>query len=149
MLVALPILATADAVARVFQQRTGDLVRPLPWAIMLPMVVGLVACAAGVSLSAMSLVPPNRPYALVATALVASGLMIFVARRTGQQAFVWATLFGLTCVYQFSPMFFMQIVIALRDRGAELVGEQRLPFAFYGLTYFPLLAGLLIEAYRL
>ena len=32
-LVALPVLLTADAVARVFQQRTGDLVRPLPWSI--------------------------------------------------------------------------------------------------------------------
>ena len=42
VLTAIPVLLTADTVAKVFQQRTGDLVRPLPWAIIGPMALGLL-----------------------------------------------------------------------------------------------------------
>ena len=39
VLVAAPVLASTDAANRVFQRRTGDLVRPLPLAILLPLLV--------------------------------------------------------------------------------------------------------------
>jgi hypothetical protein len=58
VLVAIPVLCTADAVARVFQQRTGDLVRPLPWPIVGPLALGLVLCAGGIFLAGASLLPP-------------------------------------------------------------------------------------------
>ncbi len=148
LLVAIPILGTADAIAAVFQKRTGDLVRPLPWAIVLPVIVGLLLCATGVVLSGVSLVPPSRPHALVVTAAVAAGLMALMARRTGKQAFVWAMLVGLTLAYNFSPMFFMDIVQAIKARGATMVRESRLPFAFYGLTYLPLLLVLTFASQR-
>ena len=65
VLVALPVLLTADAVARVFQQRTGDLVRPLPWSIIGPLVLGTGLCCAGFVLAATGW---PRPYAMVPTA---------------------------------------------------------------------------------
>lgn len=143
VLTALPVLLTSDAVARVFQQRTGDLVRPLPWAILVPLGVGLLLCAAGLALAGTSLLPPNRPYALVLTAAATAGLMALVARRTGKQAFVWATLLCATAAYNFSPAFFVDLARQLIADGAELVREERLPYAFYGLTYVPLLLGLI------
>jgi hypothetical protein len=147
VLVAIPILGTADSVARVYQQRTGDLVRPLPWTIVLPVIVGLVLCAAGVVLSAEGLLPPSRPsYALVLASAAAGGLMALIARRTGKPAFVWAMLIGFTLAYNFSPMFFLNIVKELRDQGAMVVHESKLPFAFYGLTYLPLLSVLVIAS---
>jgi len=51
VMVAVPILLTADAVARVFQERTGDLVRPLPWSIVAPIVLSLVLCTGGIVLA--------------------------------------------------------------------------------------------------
>jgi hypothetical protein len=148
VLVAVPVLAAGDALARVFQQRTGDVVRPLPWSVLAPLGVGLVLCAAGVCLAATGLADRPRPHghALVLAAAVAAGLMEMVARRTGKSAFVWAMLAGLTIAYQFSPSFFLDLVKALARRGAELVNEPRLPYAFYGLTYLPLLAGVMTAA---
>jgi hypothetical protein len=142
-LVAIPILATADSLARVFQQRTGNLVRPLPWSVVLPIIAGAILCVAGLSLAGMSVLPPLRPYALVATAAVVSGLMLTLARRTSKEAFVWAMLVCLAVVYNFSPLFFMEIVKTVLSQSAEMVRENRLPFAFYGLTYMPFL-GMLI-----
>jgi hypothetical protein len=144
VLMAMPVLAAGDAVARVFQQRTGDLVRPLPWSVLAPLGAGLLLCAAGMCLAATGLVPPpHRGHALAVAAAITAGLMTLVARRTGKAAFVWAMLAALTIAYQFSPAFFLDVVLILARRGAELVHEPRLPFAFYGLTYLPLLAALM------
>ncbi|MCA9122165.1 MAG: hypothetical protein KDB11_18380 [Planctomycetales bacterium] len=137
-LVAIPVLLTADAVAYVFQQRTGDLVRPIPWPIMLPIVVGVMLCATGVALAGAGLLN-GVPYAVVPTAALAAILMALVARRTGHAAFVWAMLGCMTLAYNFSPVFFQELVIAARDRGASALNESKLPYAFYGLTYLPLI----------
>lgn len=115
-LVAIPVLLTADAVAYVFQQRTGDLVRPIPWPIMLPIVVGVMLCATGVALAGAGLLN-GVPYAVVPTAALAAILMALVARRTGHAAFVWAMLGCMTLAYNFSPVFFQELVIAARDRA--------------------------------
>ncbi len=41
VLFACTILLTARSAAEVFKQRTGNLVRPLPWSLMAPLVIGL------------------------------------------------------------------------------------------------------------
>lgn len=148
VLVAIPLLTTADAVARVFQERTGDLVRPMPWAILMPLIVGLTLVSIGIVLTAPGLIPPNRPYAMWFAAAIATALLILAARRTGKQAFVWAALVTLTMAYQTTPAFFMEFVKAIRDHGAHLVREESLPYAFYGLTYLPLMIGLTAFAAR-
>src|SRR5262245_15237359 len=149
VLVAIPVLLTADAVAHVFQQRTGDLVRPLPWAIVLPLLAGLVLTAAGVALSGMSIVPPERPYALVLSAALAAALLAVVAHRTGKQAFVWAMVVCVTLAYNFSPVFFLEAARDVVDQASHAIREQRLPYGFYGLSYLPLLLGLMLVSWFL
>ena len=148
VLVAIPVLLTADTVARVFQQRTGDLVRPIPWPIMLPTVVGLILCAAGNMLAGSELLT-SIPYAVVPTSILTAVLMAVIARRTGKAAFVWATLGHITLAYNFSPVFFQQFVKTIRDQGAAALSEPSLPYAFYGLTYLPLIVGAIIAAQQL
>ncbi|MGE0760245.1 MAG: hypothetical protein AB7O38_24745, partial [Pirellulaceae bacterium] len=145
VLVAIPVLLTADAVARVFQERTGDLVRPWPWSIMLPLTAGLVLCSAGIILALLRF-STAVPYALVPTALLVSVLMGVVARRTRHSAFVWASLAALTLAYNFSPIFFQGLARFLLEQGAAAVRERRLPLAFYGLTYLPLILGTALAA---
>ncbi|HEX3315621.1 MAG TPA: hypothetical protein VHR72_12050, partial [Gemmataceae bacterium] len=144
MLVAIPVLATADALARVFEQRTGNLVRPLPWSVLAPIFVGLTLCSAAMALSAIDLFRPAQPAALLATTVGVSGLLLLLARRTGKEAFVWAMLFGLTLAYFLSPRFFAEAVNSLKAQGALAVNESKLPVAFYGVTFLPLLVTLLV-----
>jgi hypothetical protein len=138
VLTAVPVLLTADAVARVFQQRTGDLVRPLPWAVMLPLVIGLALCALGTIWAlAQGLL---FPMALVPTAAIAAAMMAIVARRTGHRAFVWAMLLLTLLAYNFSYVFFREVAAQVIHTGARAIHEARLPLAYYGLTYLPFLA---------
>lgn len=137
VLVALPVLLTADAVARVFEQRTGGLVRPIPWSISGPLTAGIVLCAAGLVLALTGW--PGSPV-VVPAAVLAAVAMGIVAHRTGQTAFVWAMLFGVALAYQTCPVLFRGILLQLRDQATAAVHEPRLPFAFYGLTYCPLIA---------
>ncbi len=140
VLVSIPVLMTADAVTHVYQKRTGDLIRPWPWSILLPFLVGLGLCAAGVCLAATNF---PRPYALVPTAGLIAIMMAVIARRTQNSAFVWTMLVSVLLAYNFSPVFFMELARSVVHHGASAVHEQRLPFAFYGLTYLPLLIALL------
>ena len=148
VLVAIPVLLTADAVARVFQDRTGGIVRPIPWPIMLPMVIGVTLCATGIVLAGSGLLN-GVPYAVVPTATLAASLMAIVARRTNKVAFVWAMLGCTTLAYNFSPVFFQELVQTLRDQGASALNESRLPLAFYGLTYLPLIVASVLVALQL
>jgi hypothetical protein len=102
-----------------------------------PLALGIALCAAGVVLAGTVL--PQRPYALVPAAGLAAVLMAVTARRTGKQAFVWAMLAGVMVAYNFSPIFFAEVARAILQQGARVVQEERLPYAFYGLTYLPLL----------
>ncbi len=77
VLVALTVLMTADAVARVYEQRTGGLVWPWPLSIALPMVVGLLTGAAGVALASVDFALARDGRALV----VAAGLAAVVIER--------------------------------------------------------------------
>lgn len=150
VLTAIPVLLTSDTVLKVFQQRTGNLVRPIPISIIAPLVVGLLLCATGVCLALTGL---PRPYAVVPVALLSAGALMIVAQRTGSQAFTWAGIAALLLGYQFSPLFFLEFARTVVQNGAAAVHEQRLPLAFYGLTYLPILilftgASVLLERFR-
>lgn len=146
VLTAIPVLLTADSLARGFLQVHGQVKRPFPWSIVLPVFLGLALTATGVCLAAL-----NFPHgvALVPTASLAALLLGIVAHRTQNRAFVWAMLAGVLIAYQSSPVFFRDIARQLVEHSATAVHEARLPIAFYGLTYFPLLAGLTVLASRL
>lgn len=136
VLTAVPVLFTTDAIAKVFLQRTGDLVRPLPWSIVLPLFVGLVLCFVGVGMSAIGF-----PFSMALTpaAGLAAVMMLMTARRTGHSAFVWMSLLSVAVAYQATPAFFQEVARSVVSSAASAVREQRLPVAFYGLTWLPLI----------
>ena len=134
------ILMTARAVADVHRQRTGGKMRPLPWNILAPLVVGVAMSLFGVAVSfhGFSYVSQTT-YAVVPSALLA-GLMMFQAtRETDQRAFVWIGLVLMAISYQCAPTLFAGLVQQLKSNAAYAVGEERLPLAFYGLSYLPFL----------
>jgi len=139
VLTAIPMLLAADAVADVFRQRTGNLVRPLPWSIMLPLITGLMLCATGVALAAA---PFNtRPlFALVPTALLAAAVLARVAQRTERQTFVYGALVLIAAAYRFAPVYFAAAAKAFINSAATAIHEPKLPIAYFGFTFVPLLA---------
>lgn len=137
VLIAVPIVLTADTVASVFRQRTGELLRPLPWSVVLPVLVGVLLCAAGIGLAATDW---PTPFALVPTATLAAVVFACVAQRTERRGFVWLMLVCTLLAYQFSPLFFRSLALSIVQQGAVAVNESKLPIAFYGLTYLPFLA---------
>lgn len=145
-LISLPVLMTADTVARVFEQRNGGLVRPIPWSISGPLALGTLLSAGGVILAMVGF--PASP-AVVPTAVIAAIAMGIVAQRTQQKAFVWGMLVCIAIGYQTCPVFFKELVLQVRDQAAAAVREQRLPYAFYGLTYAPLIIVFTLTAARL
>lgn len=147
VLVAATVLTTADTIARVFQQRTGDLIRPLPAAIISPIVVGLILCATGLFLATTAIGSAAQPLAMSPTAAIAAALLFLVARRTHHRAFVWAGMLSLTIAYQFTPVFFREVALQVVQSGASLIGERKLPVAFYGLSYLPLISVLMFTAF--
>ncbi|MBL9081965.1 MAG: hypothetical protein JNK76_09185 [Planctomycetales bacterium] len=139
VLTAVPLLLAADALAAVFQQRTGDLVRPLPSSILSPLLCGLLLVAAGVVLSGTE-IAGGRPLALVPSAALAAGLLALTARRTGRGEFVYAGVALVVVAYRFLPVYAAEAVRALLQNAAAAIHEPRLPIAYYGFTFVPLLA---------
>lgn len=145
VLVASTVFMTARTVANVFIQRTGNLVRPLPWNIVLPIFIGLVLVAIGVCLSfyRFSYVGQTT-YAAVPTAGLAAYLMMVAAKDTRHRGFVWAALLLMTIAYQCTPTLATEFISLVKAVAAESIGETRLPLAFYGLTYLPLVLGMAV-----
>ncbi|MGV3485997.1 MAG: DUF2157 domain-containing protein [Planctomycetaceae bacterium] len=134
------VLMTARTIASVFRQRTGDLVRPLPWTILAPLFTGVVLIAAGVLFSFYGFhFAGTSTRAVVPTAIVAAALLLITARDTRHRGFVWAGLILIAIAYQSTPVLFSGIVESMKASAAEALHEQRLPLAFYGITYLPLL----------
>jgi hypothetical protein len=134
------VLATTRTIASVFRARTGDLVRPLPWSIALPLFVGVLLTFVGViaSFYGFQFIGVTTK-AVVPTAMVATALMFVVAYDTRHWAFTALALILLTVVYQCAPTLFSGLVPLLKASAEFAVNEKKLPFAFYGITYLPLL----------
>ncbi|MCC6511014.1 MAG: hypothetical protein IT423_18070, partial [Pirellulaceae bacterium] len=139
------ILLTARTVAEVFRKRTGNLVRPLPWNLVVPLLIGLLVLVAGVVVSGFgfSLIGSTTK-ALPPTALVAGGLLVLVALDTGVSGFAWGALLLLTVAYQTCPTLVSGLIQTLKHSAAQAVNEARLPVAFYGITYLPLIVVLML-----
>ncbi|WP_437185324.1 hypothetical protein SH668x_002425 [Planctomicrobium sp. SH668] len=144
VLISVPVLATANTVAGVFIQRTGNLLRPYPAHIIIPLISGVLLIAAGIGLTLSGL---PRPYAMVPASFLGACALFQVAWRTRVSAFTWGALFCLLAGYQFSPLFFLDVARNLVQAGAAAVQEQKLPYAFYGLTYLPVLFGFTVAAW--
>ena len=141
VMLAATIFATGRSIAHVFKQRTGDLVRPLPWPIVLPIFVGLATLALGVGLSFIGFsISGATTYAAVPTALVAAVVVLWGGHETRHAGFVWCGLILLAVAYQCAPTLVADLVVSVKANAAAAVNEPRLPLAFYGLTYLPLLS---------
>ncbi|TWT74308.1 hypothetical protein [Allorhodopirellula solitaria] len=142
VMMAATVLMTTKSIVDVFRQRTGDLVHPLPWSIMTPLLAGLMLTAAGVLFSFHGFsFTGSATRAVVPTATIAAGLMFTIARDTRHRSFVWVGLILVTVAYQSCPTLLGDLVGAMKAGAASAVDEDRLPIAFYGLTYLPLLIG--------
>ncbi len=136
------VLMTTKTIADVFRQRTGDLVHPLPWSIITPLLVGILLAATGVLLSFNGFsFSGAATRAVVPTAIIAAVWMLSIGCDTRHRGFVWAGLVLVAIAYQSCPTLLGDVVQTLKTGAAAAVQEERLPVAFYGLTYLPLLAG--------
>ena len=145
VMIAATILVTTRTIADVYRRRTGDLVRPLPWSIIAPLFTAILLIAGGVSLSFYGFhFIGDTTRAIVPTTLVAACLLTLVAKDTRHSGFVWAALVLVTIAYQSTPTLVTDWVEILKQTAATSLREPRLPIAFYGLTYAPLLVGLAI-----
>ncbi len=146
-MLAATILLTTRTIANVFRQRTGDLVRPLPMSLMVPLFTGLLLIATGVLFSFHGFhFAGETTRAVVPTAFVSAILLLVVAKDTRHQAFVWAGLILITIAYQSTPTLFGELVQSLKSAAASGLQEPRLPVAFYGITYLPLMLAFAVAA---
>ncbi len=148
VLMAGTVLMTARAVADVHRQRTGGNLRPLPWNILAPLLIGVAMALLGVAVSMHGFsYGAQTTYALVPSALIA-GLMMFQAtRESNQRAFVWIGLLLFVISYQCAPTLFSGLVQQVKASAASAVGEERLPIAFYGLSYLPFLLAIAVGSH--
>ncbi|MCA9049137.1 MAG: hypothetical protein KDA89_10445, partial [Planctomycetaceae bacterium] len=149
VLIAGTVLQTTRSVADVFRRRTGNLVRPLPWTVVVPLMSGLLLTALGLALSfsGFSYVGPTT-FAVIPTAAAAAVVLLLTAQDSRQSAFVYAGLACITLAYQCLPTLFSDVVTALKAEAETALREPRLPFAFYGLTYLPLIVVMTAMARR-
>jgi len=139
------VLMTARTVADVHRQRTGGNVRPLPWNILAPLVIGVAMSLLGAAVSMHGFsYGAQTTYAIVPSALLAGLLMFQATRETNQRAFVWIGLVLFAISYQCAPTLFAGLVQQVKTSAASAVGEARLPIAFYGLSYLPFLLAVAI-----
>ena len=149
VMVSATVLMTARTVADVFRRRSGDLVRPLPWPIIVPLFGGLVLMVLGMGLSAIGFSYVGQTtYAIVPAFIVGAALFGLIAKDTRYQGFVWACLAAIAVAYQCSPTLFSNLVQAARNATADAINQDRVPFSMYGLTYLPLLGCLAVAGRR-
>ncbi len=121
------VLMTARTVADVHRQRTGGNLRPLPWNILAPLMVGVTLSLIGVLVSFYGFsYGPGSTRAVVPTTLLAGAMMFVVARQTNQQAFTWIGLVLITITYQSTPTLVSGLVEYVKSNAASAVGESRL-----------------------
>jgi hypothetical protein len=140
VLCSIPIALTTRTASKVFHARTGGMIPMLPVAIAIPMFVGLLIGAAGIVLSFHGFRwGGNSSMAAVPTLALASGLAWFAARDTRHAGFSWVAIVLTVAAYQSLPAMFSELSRSVVASAATSLSEERLPLAFYGLTYLPLL----------
>lgn len=143
-LLAIPVLATADAVGRVHRLRNGGLIRRQPVIVALPLLVGLGFCSLALSLAAAAPVAGELPLALSPTALLVAGMLGLAAWRTEQPLLVWASLLALTVAYAFAPLWVSETWVP-----ETWLPEVLRPGPVRSVSgYLPLVIGLLLAARR-
>lgn len=140
VLCSIPIALTTRTAAKVFRSRTGGMLQTLPVSIAIPIFVSLMFGFAGVVLSFHGFRwGGNSSMAAVPTLALASCLAWIAARDTRHAGFSWIAIVLTVAAYQCLPAVFSELSRSVVATAATSLSEERLPFAFYGLTYLPLL----------
>lgn len=142
VLCSIPIVLTARTVAHVYKARTGGLLTTFPLDVAVPLFIGLVMAAAGVVLSftGFHLIGPTT-IAAVPTCTIAAILAWLAARDTSNSKFTWVSIVLMLVAYQASPTLVSSFAKQAILVASSTLSEERLPIAFYGVTYLPLLLG--------
>ena len=150
MMAAGTILWTSRGFAAAVRQRTGDLIRPLPMEIVVPLAIGLVMTGIAVvtSFSGFSLAGPTT-YSVIPTALLGCVILATVAWDLHDRVLTIASILCGLITYQCCPVLFSDLVHAVRDGAAGVIHRDRIPLSMYGLTYVPVLITLIVMAAKL
>ena len=141
VLFAIPILAAADAIEWVFQQRTGGRQPKYPWEIALPLAIGTLLTVGAVVIVLIDVaVSPLPCLAATPTAALAAAVFGWRAHRSYRHAILQSvfTYLAIGCTviaYRHVPAFCHDLVQQLIVRGGQFVREPRLPIAFFGLSF--------------
>ena len=140
ILVAFPIQSAALAVLDVYRQRSGGLVRRLPSSVALPMLASVGLAVAGVA-AAFGFVASGDAdwHAVTPSALFATVILYRAARSLDRRTIALLAVATCTVGYFFSPAFFREWAQTQVMAVANVIGEDRMPAAYYGLTFLPLL----------
>ena len=150
VLCSVPIVTTARTLAQVYKSRTGGLLETIPLDVAISVLVGLVMAASGVVLSFTGFhFTGQTTFAAVPTCLVAASLAWFAARDTKNIGFTWIAIVLMLVAYQATPTLVSGFAKQAISVAATTLSEDRLPVAFYGLTYLPLLLGWTVASWAL
>ena len=150
VLCSVPIVTTARTVAQVYKSRTGGLLETIPLDVAISVLVGLVMAASGVVLSFTGFRWTGQTtFAAVPTCIVAASLAWFAARDTKNVGFTWVAIVLMLVAYQATPTLVSSFAKQAISIAATTLSEDRLPVAFYGLTYVPLLLGWTVASWAL
>jgi len=140
VLVAIPIYFTAEALLKIFQQRTGGLVHPLPVSIILPVFIATAFAAAGIILSATTIPDLTQRVPFLLAATLSTGIFLSVGLRFRQSAFVYASLVCLVFAYAFVPALNPAFTEQAKESISQILGITPLPLSLRGFCYLPLIA---------
>ena len=147
VLTAIPVYLAADSLLRVFQQRTGGLVHPLPISMIVPIFIATIFTSGGIFISAIGIVDPVHRLPFLITTALASGLFSSVGIRRSQSLFIYASLLCLILAYAFLPALSPQLADHAKQSVSHILGITPIPLSLRGFCYLPLI-GLFFLAER-
>lgn len=139
VLIAVPIYFTAESLLKVFQQRTGGLVHPLPISIILPIFLSTVFALSGIILSATTIADLTQRVPFLLSTALASGIFISIGLRFRQSMFVYASLISIIFAYAFIPALNPTLTEQAKVSISHILGMTPLPLSLRGFCYLPLI----------
>lgn len=140
VLVAIPIYFTAESLLKVFQQRTGGIVHPLPISIFVPIFTATIFAIAGIILSATTIAEMTQRVPFLLTTALSAGIFISIGLRFRQTFFVYASLMSATFAYAFIPALNPTLTEQAKESVSHILGITPLPLSLRGFCYLPLIA---------
>jgi hypothetical protein len=123
VLTSLTLLATVDTLARVFEQRTGGIARPIPPNIAIPGILSLTLAGMGLSLSAASFINGESSLSLILGLVINGIAWMRVATRYDAQRLMDAGLAALLVAIHLIPTLAPDVTHSLASAVAAALGQ--------------------------